>query len=60
LFCFWKRQFNYVNEIEPLVEIVEKLHPLVFTAGEVMGQPFVYHYAIDEDDCLTVGDGSDR
>jgi hypothetical protein len=57
LFYFQKTQFKYVNEIEPLVE---KLHPLVFTGEEVMEQPFVYHYATDEDGHLKLGNGSDR
>lgn len=57
LFYFRKTQFHYVNEIEPLVE---KLRPLVFTGDEAMEQPFVYHYATDEDNHLIVGDGSDR
>ncbi len=57
LFYSWKTQFNYVNEIEPLVEI---LHPLVFTGEEVMEQPLVNHYATDKDGCLTVGDGTER
>jgi hypothetical protein len=38
LFYFRKTQFNYVNEIEPLVE---KLHPLVFAGEEAMEQPCV-------------------
>jgi len=57
LFYFRKTQFHYVYEIEPLVE---KLRPLVFTGDEAMEQPFVYHYATDEDDRLIVGDGSER
>jgi hypothetical protein len=57
LFYFRKTQFNYVNEIEPLVE---KFRPLVFTGDEAMGQPFVYHYAMDEDGRLIVGDSSER
>ena len=57
LFYFRKTQFHYVNEIEPLVK---KLRPLVFSGDEAMEQPFVYHYATDEDDRLIVGDGSER
>ncbi len=57
LFYFRKTQFDYVNEIEPLVE---KLRPLVFNGDEAMEQPFVYHYATDEGDRLIVGDGSER
>jgi hypothetical protein len=57
LLYFRKTQFNYVNEIKPLVE---KLCPLVFSGGEVMEQPFVYHYATNKDGHLIVGDGLER
>ncbi len=49
-------RFIYVNEIEPQDE---KLCAFVFTGVEAIEQPFVYHFAPDEDGCLILGDGSD-
>jgi hypothetical protein len=37
-----------------------KLHLLVFTGEEAMGQPFLYHYTTDKDGRLPVCDGLER
>ena len=57
LFYIRRKKFEHTNEITPLEE---RLRQFVFTGDEADEQPFIYHYASDNNDRLILGDGSDR
>jgi hypothetical protein len=59
LYYFRKTKFQYSNEISPLEE---KLQNYIYVDDELepLDKPFVYHYDTDENDRLSLGDGSDE
>jgi hypothetical protein len=57
LFYLRKTKFHSTNEIGP---VEDKLRSFVFSGNEALEQPFIYHYNVDDNGRLILGDGSDR